>query len=410
MKLSVIPKSILAISVANFLINIATNSVFALSTCYMKEVLRASSADIVSIQTYVDVLSYVLKVFSGFISDLIRRRKLIVLLGMSCIMFAKPMLALSTTVSMVFFVRVLDRFGNGIQASPRDALVGDLSTPEIRGRCFGFRHTLATLGSFIGAAVSYRLMHTYGNYRLIFFLGAVPCFIAILLFMFGTKDPLHQESKAIHFPFFRLEAWLRFFRYCSREVLFLTRPYWKLMAVNLVFMACRFSESVLIVNAMDNFQVSAAQSNIIGLCYNATMFAVTYPAGLLSDRLGRKPVLLGGIAAMMLCQGLLAWTSSYVWMLSAVLVWGIQRGITESMNATLISDYVPKENRGFAFSVYHLINALGMWVAGNQFHYFVNALGDSAGFVYGFFIGLASLLLGFMLLDGKIVTLDAVKR
>jgi|GEM_PF-6098630 len=390
-----IPSGVFAISFANFLMNISTALVFGLSTCYMKQCLHMSTGNVAFLQNFVDALSFFFKTFSGVLSDFIRRRKAIIILGFLCIAVAKPILAAATTPVLVLIARMFDRMGNGIQSVPRDALVGDLSDKSNRGQCFGMKNTLATFGSLLGGVLGYGLMRLTGNnYSLTFLAGTIPCTLAIMIFFIGVDDPLHDataDKKKNSYTF----LWAA--RHLGKE-------FWKLMLVMFLFMCSRFGESTLVLNAMEAQHISPAATSLILVLYNGTYSLVSYPIGFLSDRIGRKKLLLCGFFVMVLSQICLGLSSvSLPLMYLGILLWGGQLGITNSISYALTNDYIPmNELRGTALSILNLLSAIATILAGGVFRLMSNEYSLKLAFLYGLCMSASALLLGVFLIKERI--------
>lgn len=392
--ISSIPSGVFSISFANFLMNISTSLVFGLSTCYMKQCLSMSTGNVAFLQNFVDSLSFLFKTFSGVLSDFIRRRKAIVILGFLCISVAKPMLAIATTPVLVLLARMFDRMGNGIQAVPRDALVGDLSDKTNRGQCFGMKNTLATFGSMLGGVLGYGLMRMTGdNYSLTFLAGTIPCTMAIMIFVIGVDDPLHDktaEKKKNPYTF----LW---------ATQHLGKDFWKLMLVMFLFMCSRFGESALVLNAMETQHISPATTSLILVLYNATYSLISYPIGFLSDRIGRKKLLLCGFLVMtlsQLCLGLSAISLSFMYL--GILLWGCQLGITNSISYALTNDYIPmNELRGTALSILNMLSAIATILAGGVFRLMSDKYSIKMAFMFGLGMSTIAFILGAMLIKER---------
>ncbi len=389
--ISAIPIGVFAISFASFLMNISTSLVFGLATCYMKQNLNMSTGNIAFLQNFVDALSFFFKMSSGVISDFIKRRKAIVIFGFLCITVAKPILAVATTPVLVLIARIFDRMGNGIQAVPRDALVGDLANDSNRGQCFGMKNTLATFGSFLGAILGYGLMRlTNDNYSLTFLTGTIPCTLAILVFTIGTTDPLHDHTivqKKNKYTFL----------WAAKH---LGKDFWKLMLIMFLFMCSRFGDATLILNAMETQHIAPANTNLIVVMYNATYSLSAYPMGFLSDRIGRKKLLLFGFLIMILsqlCLGLSIESSAIMYL--GVLLWGVQLGISNSISYTLANDYIPKnELRGTALSIMNLLWAIATILAGGMFRILTQDFSIQMSFVFGMGMSFLAFVLGIFLI------------
>ena len=175
-----IPGTIWAIGISSLLINMATSVCFSGGALYLKTVLGVSTLTIGLIEAPTEAISYGVRVFSGVISDYFRKRKTIVVVGFIMITIAKPFLALSKTPMEVLAVKALDRIGNGIQATPRDALVSDSAPKETKGACFGLRQSLSVIGSALGGILGVLVMlASHNNFELVFLLAAIPAAIEL---------------------------------------------------------------------------------------------------------------------------------------------------------------------------------------------------------------------------------------
>lgn len=360
-----IPLSIWAIGTASCLLNITSSLVFALSAPYMNS-LGLSIQLISTLEHIVEGIAYVMKVFSGIISDYFRRRKTIMIIGFGMATFSRPVFALSVatfTVSMmytiIFLSRAFERIGNGMQSTPRDALVADLSPKDIKGECFGLRTALTNAGSFIGAGIATIAMYlTSNNYGQIFWMACIPPIIALIILSVFVKDsklkPEEMENKTTpkRHPLHLSDM--------SR----LGKPFWFLMIVVTVFMLARVSESLLMLHAQNNFAMPEHWVPMVVLIYNAANSLTAYPVGRFSDRMPRHYILALGCFCLVLADLLLALAPNLTVALIGVAVWGIQRGITESMFLALIADYVPADLRGTAFGIFYLFSAGSIVLAG----------------------------------------------
>ena len=353
-----------------------------------------STGNVAFLQNFVDALSFFFKTFSGVLSDFIRRRKAIIILGFLCISIAKPLLAAATTPALVLIARMFDRMGNGIQSVPRDALVGDLSDKTNRGQCFGMKNTLATFGSLLGGILGYGLMRLTGdNYSLTFLAGTIPCTMAIMIFIIGVDDPLYEKTATKKNNTYT-------FLWAAKH---LGKDFWKLMLVMFLFMCSRFGESTLVLNAMETQNISPAATSLILVLYNGTYSLVSYPIGFLSDRIGRKKLLLWGFVVMALAQLCLGLSSlSLPFMYLGTLLWGGQLGITNSISYALTNDYIPmNELRGTALSILNLLSAVATILAGGVFRLMSNDYSIKMAFLFGLIMSVIAFVLGAILIKEK---------
>jgi len=360
-----IPLSIWAIGFASCLLNISAALVFSLVGIF----LHGQGVGIQWISTLehtVDGIAYVIKVFSGIISDYYQRRKTIMVIGFGMAMFSRPVMAFSVTFfavamayAIIFISRILERIGNGMQSTPRDALVADLSPSDIKGECFGLRTALTNAGSVIGTALAVLLMWwTANNYQQIFWIASIPPIIALIILIIFVHDSklkpeeMENQTKPKRHPL-HLSDMPR-----------LGKPFWYLMLIVSIFMLARVSESLLALHANINFDLPAQWVPMVVLTYNAASSLTGYPIGRFSDRIPRHYILALGCLCLVIADVLLACAPNLTVAMIGVGAWGVQRAITESMFLALIADFVPADLRGTGFGIFYLFSAGSIFIAG----------------------------------------------
>ncbi len=353
-----IPASIWAIGLAGFLLNISSVIVFGLCALYMKSSLSTTIVVIALLEASVEVLSNVTKLFSGMLSDYLRRRKVLMLIGFAMITLARPILAIFPSIEAIFTARFLDRLGNGIQSAPRDALVGDIAPEEFKGACFGLRQAWSQAGSCVGGGVSWWLMtHSNDDYTYAFWMATIPAFIGMCILWFFVHEPTPKDDGAIEIVKDKHPIHIR-------DFLRLGSYFWGLMAIVFVFFLARISESFLLLHAKETFFYTAAQTQFILMFYNGFNALISYPVGSISDRMPRVRVLIFGIITLIGADFCLATAQADWVMLLGVSLWGIQVGITQSMFIAIITDKIPFYLRGTGIGAFYLIMAAALFVGG----------------------------------------------
>ncbi len=373
---SKIPLSIWAIGFASMLLNISTVMVFGVVALYLKQILGAGTGFIVMLEGFFEAMAFVMKLLSGLISDYLRRPKKVMVIGFAMVTIAKPIFALFATVPMVIIARLLDRLGNGMQSTPRDALVGDLAPDGTKGACFGLRQSMATAGSFVGGVLGIVAMTMTGqNIQQVFMWASIPAAVGFFLLLFFVKDPHEKEVTADKKPI-RHPLHLK-------DLARLGKPYWLLMIVAMVFMSSRIGESMLVLHAIQSFGMDPSFAHGILILYNCTNSLFSYPVGMLSDRLGRYGFLALSFVILIVADAFLAFSSSLPLMLIGVGLWGIQIGMSQDMFLCIIADQIPEDLRGTGIGFYYLINASGILLAGfiggslaDKFDQFVTFMGS----------------------------------
>lgn len=352
-----IPASIWAIGFASMLLNISAVMIFGIAALYVKQVLGVATGIVLLLEGFFEAMAYVMKLFSGVISDYLRKRKLVMVWGFALTVVARLIFALSSSFTALLSARILDRLGNGIQSTPRDALVGDLAPENTKGACFGLRQSLAVAGSFIGGFIGiWCMITTNQNFQIVFAVASVPAFLGLLLVMFCVKDSHENEVSADKKP-------IRHPIHLS-DLKRLGKPYWILMGIALVFMSARVGESVLVLHATGSFNLDQSFSHAILILYNVMNSLCSYPVGYLSDKFGRYGFLGLSFFILILADAFLGFADNLTTMMIGVGLWGIQIGMSQSMFLSLIADHVPEDLRGTGIGFFYLISAAALLLAG----------------------------------------------
>jgi MFS family permease len=340
----------------------------------MKAMLGATVSTIGLLEAVVEAISYAVRIFSGVMSDFLRRRKSVMLVGFVLLAIAKPLLAFSRSVSQVFLARTLDRIGNGIQASPREAFIGDIAPSESKGACYGLRQSLGVIGSTIGGIFGVIVMKfSDNNFELMFLLASIPAFISVFVIMFIVREKKVIRSKA------HLRRPIKF-----HDLKLLGFKFWLLMSIVAVFMLSRFSEIFIALHACDNYGLNIAYGTFISVLFNVTYTLSSYPAGKLSDKFEKTTILLFGFLILLLAHLIIYTAPNLYFLFLGTLIWGLQIGITQSIFAILVSDYVPKDLRGTGFGVFYFTTAISTATASLNAGFVSNASGTEAtAFLYG---------------------------
>jgi|688.fasta_scaffold37067_4 MFS family permease len=352
-----IPASIWAIGFASMLLNISAVMIFGIAALYVKQILGVATGIVLLLEGFFEALAYIMKLFSGVISDYLRKRKLVMVWGFALTVIARLFFALSSSFGVLLTARILDRLGNGIQSTPRDALVGDLAPENIKGACFGLRQSLAVAGSFIGGFVGiWCMVSTNQNFQTVFAVASVPAFLGLLLVLFFVKDS-HAEEVTVDKKPIRHPIHLS-------DLKRLGKPYWILMGIALVFMSARVGESVLVLHATGSFNLDQSFSHAILILYNVMNSLCSYPVGYLSDKFGRYGFLGLSFFILILADAFLGFAENLTTMMIGVALWGIQIGMSQSMFLSLIADHVPEDLRGTGIGFFYLISAAALLLAG----------------------------------------------
>jgi MFS family permease len=348
-----IPSSIWALGSVSLLMKISSTIVFTLSPLFVTQVLGASIFTVGVLEAVLEVVTLSARIFSGILSDLIHKRKTIIAVAYVFAMISRPFLALATRMEDIFIGRAFDRIANGLDATPRDALVGDLAPPQIKGACYGLRESLSRAGSFSGALLVMGLLWlTAGNFSLVFWIGSIPTALALIVLLLFVKDPTSEK--------FQQKKIKKKFDF--KDLLHLPLSFWLTLLLSGLFMLSNFSGAFLILRA----EQTGLELHLIPLVMIIQNFAtagIAYPVGYLSDKMGRRSMMALGILLVILSDVFLAWGTSIYMILGGVFLWGAEIGITQSMLAVFLADSCPEDVRGTGFGLFHFINGCCLLVA-----------------------------------------------
>lgn len=350
-QLAKISRGVWALGFVSMFMDISSEMIYALLPIYLVAVLGTSALTVGFIEGIAEAAASITKIFSGALSDWLGKRKLLAAIGYGLAAFTKPVFPLATSVSWLVAARFIDRIGKGIRGAPRDALVADIAPAELRGASFGLRQSLDTAGAFLGPLAAIGLMAASSdNFQLVFWIAVVPAFIAFGLMVFGVEEPAKHEEGARKPPL-RLKD--------ARK---LKGAFWAVVAVGSVLTLARFSEAFLVLRAQ-NVGFPIAFIPAIMVVMNIVYALSAYPAGVLSDRLGRHGVLMAGIVLLIIADIILALGNTIHMALLGVVFWGLHMGFTQGLLATLVADTAPVELRGTAFGVFNFAGGIAMLLA-----------------------------------------------
>jgi MFS family permease len=349
--LSKIPTGVWALGFVSMLMDISSEMIHSLLPLFMVGVLGASAVTVGLIEGLAEATALIVKVFSGALSDYLGKRKGLALFGYALGALTKPLFAIAPTMGIILTARLLDRVGKGIRGAPRDALVADITPPEIRGAAFGLRQSLDTVGAFLGPLLAVGLMLLWANdFRAVFWVAVIPGVLAVVVLLFGVREPeRHQGEKKVN-PIRRA------------NIKRLSASYWWVVGVGAVFTLARFSEAFLVLRAADS-GIPLALVPLVMVAMNVVYAASAYPFGKLSDRMSHKKLLAWGLVVLIAADLVLATNDHWITVLAGVALWGIHMGITQGLLATMVADTAPVDLRGTAFGLFNLVSGIALLIA-----------------------------------------------
>lgn len=348
-----IPGGVWALGFVSMLMDLSSGMIQALLPIYLTVALGASPAAIGAIEGAAAFTASFVKLFSGVISDWWGRRKTLAVLGYGLAAFSKLLFPLATGLGAIVAGRLLDRIGKGIRAAPRDALVADLSPPEIRGACYGLRQTLDTVGAFLGPLIAILLMLALAeDVVTVFWVAVLPGLAAVAVLIFAVREPDAPQRRASGAsPRFR-----------KAQLAGLGGGFWRVAAIAAVFTLARFSEAFLVLRA-HALGLPLALAPAVLVAMNLFYSFSAYPAGVLSDRLGRRAPLLIGLLLLLAADLTLALSTDLVGFAAGVALWGLHMGFSQGVLTSLVADEAAAELRGTAFGVFNFVTGLALLAA-----------------------------------------------
>ncbi len=345
--------------------------IYPLLPLFLSSVIGANASFIGAIEGFAESTAALLKLFSGWWSDKIGRRKPLVVLGYGIASFVRPFTALAQTATQVLVIRVTDRVGKGLRSSPRDALLADSVEPSQRGRAFGFHSAADNAGAVVGPLAAFALIKWGGvSLRSVFWIAAIPAVIAFIVLVVVVKeDKANAPLKAVK----------------PEEAQFgrnLGKKFWAYLAVLLLFTLGNSTDAFLLLRAHE-LGISIAFAPIVWAFLNLVKSSTGVLGGALSDRIGRKPLIVGGwlLYAAVYYGFARANAPWHAWALFAG--YGIFYGMTEGVEKALVADVVPAHRRGAAFGWFNLAIGLGALPASLMFGAIWDRSGAPTAFLFG---------------------------
>ena len=372
----------------SLLMDLSSEMIHSLLPLFLVGSLGLSVFTVGLIEGIAEATALVTKVFSGVLSDHLRRRKGLAVLGYALGACSKPFFALAQGAGVVVAARFVDRVGKGIRGAPRDALVADLVPATARGAAYGLRQALDTVGAFIGPLVAAGLMVVFANdFRAVFWVAVIPGVLAVALLVVGVREPAHPGAGPAS------EAVARGLPIRRDALSQLGAPFWWVAGLGALFTLARFSEAFLVLKA-EKVGIAMSWVPLVMVAMNLVYAASAYPFGRLADRLSRRALLAIGLVFLIAADAMLALADGTPALLAGVALWGLHMGMTQGLFAALVADAAPAQWRGTAFGVYNLVSGLALLAASVIAGLLWDWLGPRATFIAGAgFAGLTLLAL-----------------
>jgi MFS family permease len=366
-----LPRSVWALGLVSMFMDMSSELVHSLLPIFMATALGASMVTIGIVEGVAEATAAITKIFSGALSDYFRKRKLLVVLGYALAAITKPVFPLATTIGWVFGARFVDRIGKGIRGTPRDALVADIVSAQLRGAAYGLRQALDSVGAFLGPLLAVIFMIWLANdIKAVLWVAVVPAIVAVVLLIVAVREPEAAHASASDRPVSFTDT--------SR----LPLRYWLVVTLGAVFTLARFSEAFLILRAQD-VGLAIGYVPAIMIVMNVVYAIFAYPAGAAADRASARRLLVLGLAMLIAADVVLAVAASPWAAFLGAGFWGLHLALTQGLLSKLVADTAPASLRGTAFGLFNLISGGVLLLASVIAGALWAAFGASATFAAG---------------------------
>ena len=365
--------------------DISTEMLYPVLPVFLTQTLKASGSIVGLVEGFAQATQNIVQGFSGAVSDKLQKRKIIALAGYFVAAIAKPLMGFSTLWQGVLVARLLDRFGAGTRSAPRDALIASSVDEEDRGRAFGLEGVGDNAGAFLGPLLAVFLLYSlHVGIRAIFYLALIPGLLAFFMVLLVTERPAAVAAKST------IDLRLRQF----------PKGYWRYLAVTALFGFGNFSNSFLILRTQDA-GAPLETTILIYAMFNLVAALISYPAGSLSDKWGRKNVLLASFVIFLIANLGFALSQNVLVVAALFVFYGLYQGIFRAIGKAFASDLVPERLRASGVGWYGTTVGVLQLVASVVAGLLWDRVSHAVVFYYGAAFAVAGCIGLLLLIPGK---------
>jgi MFS family permease len=379
-----LPKNVRTLGWVSFFNDVSSEMISPLLPLFLTQVLGAGVIFVGLIEGTAESASSFLKLFSGWLSDRFQKKKGLILFGYSLASVTRPFIGLASSSFHILFLRFFDRIGKGVRTSPRDALLSQSVLENERGKAFGFQRAMDHAGAMTGPLLASLLLATVtDNLRIVFMLSFVPALFCIFILFRGITDTPGTQASASLRPRLRWNDWDRKFKF--------------FLLIIILFTLGNSSDAFLLLRAKD-LGIGAVSIPILWVLFHLSKTAFSVPGGMISDRIGRKKVMiLAWIVYGLVYLGFAFASKAYhVWIL--FVVYGFFYGLSEGTERAWVSDLVDESKRGTAYGAYHFAIGAAALPASLLLGLIWKSVGVQWAFSFGAVMALIAALLAVLLM------------
>jgi MFS family permease len=366
-----LPGTVWALGIASLFMDVSSELVHAILPLYLTLSLGMGVVALGMIEGVAEATAAVVKVFSGALSDRFARRKPIVAAGYALSALTKPLFPLAGSAGLVVTARWLDRIGKGIRGAPRDALIADVVPPAQRGAAYGLRQALDSVGACIGPLIALALMILWTeDLRIALWVAVLPALLAVAVLVAFVREAPRTTGIARRLPLSRAEL--------GR----LPARLWLVVGLGALLTLARFSDAFLVLRGQAA-GLPLAWVPAVMVVMNAVYALVSAPAGALADHRGPRALLGWGTGMLVASHLALAMADGAALLFTGVILWGLHLALTQGLLAALVAEAAPRDLRGTAFGVFHLVTGFALLAASALAGWLWQAHGPAAPFVAG---------------------------
>jgi len=348
----IIPRNVWALGIVSLLMDLSSEMILSILPIFLVTGLGVSVLTLGLIEGFAEGAASVIKAFSGMLSDYLKKRKILIVIGYGLSTLTKPFFALASTATWIFTARFVDRLGKGIRGAPRDSLIADSTSTKIRGAAYSLRQSLDTLGALLGPIIAIIILYlTTNNFRFVLWFAVIPAVLCIVVLIFGVKETTLKKNVLKKKSYFLFKNFSK-----------ITPVIWLFFLTVFILNLGHFSEAFLLLRSQE-IGLKVSFIPIVFVVMNVAYAIVAVPFGHLADKVGFFIPIVCGFLILVLSNIILALTNGIEWMFAGIIFWGIHLGMTQGLLLAIVAQLSPLELRGTSFGLLHSITGAALFVA-----------------------------------------------